>query len=455
MTTKKIACYSYSVNNLNEENAMGYLRIIAPYTLAGYEIISGFVNNQLNVDVIRLVDYVIIQREFPAYFPAYKQIIQNAQKYQKPVIYEIDDLLFFLPKNHPDRLTHNFSSSLLPIWQAVHEADFVTVSTKRLKDNLFDTNPNIFIIPNFFDDKLWKLKTPILKDNNDQELIIGYMGTNSHQPDLLPILPIIKKLINNYPKKLKFRIWGLKPPDEFLIGGKIEWSPFYSMNYREFAQFFQTQSADIFISPLIENEFNKCKSPIKFFEYTSLGVPGIYSSIEPYSGIIKNNVTGVLAESIEDWERNLTTLIQDPKLRYQLAVNAQIYVKGNWLLSENRNTINNFLEKVNDYPKRKLTKNINVIESINQQNFDYFRYIQDKLINNENVINQLNSTNHQLENYLVDAKEEIYRLRNEVQDKNDKIRNLQNEIALYYLSRSWRITRPFRKIKKYFQRNKC
>ena len=44
-------------------------------------------------------------------------------------------------------------------------------------------------------------------------------------------------------------------------------------DYKDFATFFQTQSADIFIAPLVDNIFNQCKSPIKFFEYSALGVP--------------------------------------------------------------------------------------------------------------------------------------------------------------------------------------
>ena len=39
---------------------------------------------------------------------------------------------------------------------------------------------------------------------------------------------------------------------------------------------------DIAIAPLIDSEFNRCKSNIKMLEFTAMGCPAVYSHTEPY-----------------------------------------------------------------------------------------------------------------------------------------------------------------------------
>jgi len=418
-TKKKAVCYSFSLNGIQDADAMGHLRIVAPYTNAGYEIISGIENNEVKIQPIEFSDLVIIQRNFPNNYSKYVQIIENARYYRKPVIFDIDDLFFFLPENHPDRLNHSFTSSLLPIFQAIMEADYVTVTTPRLKQALDQLNPNIEVLPNFLDDNIWKLRYPVLDKNNSQDIVIGYMGTNSHQADLLYVLPVLRDLMSTYPNKVNFRFWGVKPPEDFLSNPNVEWIPFYSMDYQQFAQFFQTQQADIFISPLLNNKFNKCKSPIKFFEYSSLGVPGVYSSIEPYSNIIENGNTGLLAQSLEEWKKWLVELIEKPDLRFEIAQNAQMFLKNNWLLSKNSQIIENLLLKATSPSKIENQNTMEVINSINKQNHEFFEHLNKTIYLNEQKIDQLEKENQQM----------------------------IDEILTIYLSKTWQFTRPLRKIK--------
>lgn len=410
-TKKRAVCYSFSLNDDQRVDAMGYLRIIAPYTKIGYEIIPGIENHEVKFDPIESSEFIIIQRNFPDNYSAYEQVIKIAHQFQKPVIFEIDDLFFHLPENHPDRLNYNFTSSLLPILQAITEANFVTVTTPKLKQALLQFNKNIEVLPNYLDDEIWKMRNPVSNVDNSQNIVIGYMGTNSHQVDLLYILPALQELITNYSNRIKFRFWGVKPPEDFLSHPQVEWIPFYSIDYQKFAQYFQTQNADIFISPLINNDFNKCKSSIKFFEYSSLGIPGVYSSIEPYSDIIENGTTGLLAESVQDWKACLVNLIENPNLRFEIAKNAQEFVKNNYLLSENTNIIENFLHKVNYSSKNEDLYTTEVLKSINKQNHEY-----------------------------------IETLRKNIHDKDQIINQLGKEIQSYFLSASWQITRPLRKI---------
>jgi len=424
-TLKKATCYSFSLKNIQDADAMGYLRIVAPYTAAGYEIIPGMQNNEVNFDPIEISDLVIIQRNFPIRYADYEQIIKIARKNNKPVIFELDDLFFNLPENHPDRKNHTFTSSLLPMFQAVMDADLVTVASPILKEALLELNPNIKVLPNYLDDNIWHIREPVFGEKKSDEIVIGYMGTKSHQADLLHILPVLEELLSIYGNGIKFRFWGVKPPEGFLAYPQVEWLPFFSMEYKKFAEFFQTQKVDIFISPLINNEFNICKSPIKFFEYTSLGVPGVFSAIEPYSEVINHGSTGLLAQSLEEWKNCLVDLIQNPALRNELARNAQKYAEDNWLLSKNITKIKNIKKELFSSSKKD-TQYRKVIESINSQNSQFIETLEKNLYENNQLINQL----------------------------KPEIEQLENEIQGYYLSKSWQLTRPFRKIsKKLFEKN--
>ena len=94
-----------------------------------------------------------------------------------------------------------------------------------------------------------------------------------------------------------------------------------------FARYFSKQNIDIFIAPLRNNLFNRCKSCIKFLEYSALGTPGVYSRIAPYEGIVVHGENGFLASSPQEWEAYLGILIKDHILRRSMGNAAQDTVK--------------------------------------------------------------------------------------------------------------------------------
>jgi lipopolysaccharide biosynthesis protein/glycosyltransferase involved in cell wall biosynthesis len=332
MNVKNAVCYSF---DMDREDAMAHLRLIGPLRESGINIINGIKNNQIVTDCISEGDLVIIQREFPWKFDEYSEIVKIAHKEGKPVVYDMDDLLFCLPENHPNRVALDYSYALMPMFQAMMEADLVSVSTPKLRDFVANYNNNVAVLPNLLDDNIWRLNPPVHSKSEPEVLTIGYMGGHSHLPDLESISPVILDLIKRYPQYIRFHFWGLQPPDEIASLNQVKWSSENIYNYKDFAAFFQTQSADIFISPLTDNIFNRCKSPVKFFEYSALGVPGVYSCLETYMEVITHGHNGLLASSLVEWENCLIQLIEDGELRFLIAKNAQKTIKSKWLLTKN------------------------------------------------------------------------------------------------------------------------
>lgn len=56
------------------------------------------------------------------------------------------------------------------------------------------------------------------------------------------------------------------------------------------------------IAPLEEGEFSKHKYINKFMEFSTAGIPCVYSNVEPYKSFIRNKVDGILCDNTsEDW----------------------------------------------------------------------------------------------------------------------------------------------------------
>ncbi len=314
------------------EHAIASLRLIGPLSEAGIEIIWRMPNQNYDIQLISGSDLVIVQRDFPRYIDRYMQIHSDAYRLGIPVIFEIDDLLWELPEGHPDKETHYYTDALLPMLLAAWTADAITVPSDGLKEYLYWLNQNIYVLPNFLNLNLWTLRLPEL--SHSEVISIGYMGGDSHLPDLQAIGPVILDILNSYNGMVKFTSWGLKPHPSLLKHPLVEWHSLTPGDYAAYAKYCSKQRIDIYIAPLKNSLFNRCKSSIKVLEYISLGVAGVASDLEPYSSVIKPGVTGLLAETNEHWETHLKALIEQPDMRLEIAKQAQASVRQDWLISD-------------------------------------------------------------------------------------------------------------------------
>jgi glycosyltransferase involved in cell wall biosynthesis len=353
----------------DEAYAIEHLRITAPFTAAGIEIIDGVRNGIADPSLATYGDAVIFQREFPKNVILYEQIVSNARNAGKFVFYEIDDLLFELPENHPERKQELYNNALLPMITAMVGADLVLVPTEELRRIAEGFNPNVIVLPNYLDDSLWHLKAPN-HSSDDRLLKIGYMGSNSHTPDLALVAPVLKEILKNDEGKVQVDIWGTPLPEELNGVEGVNWHPSPTNVYKDFVKFFQTLEFDIAIAPLADNLFNRCKSGLKFLEYSANGTPGVYSRVAPYEAIVEDGVNGFLAGNEEEWFISLSKLIENATLRQEMVKAAQKEIRENWLLSNNiRSWEDIFIKLTKDVYFEDLSKytRSNILNHINRQ----------------------------------------------------------------------------------------
>jgi len=85
--------------------------------------------------------------------------------------------------------------------------------------------------------------------------------------------------------------------------------------------------------PLVDTQFNRCKSDIKFLESVASGCAVIASDIV-YGQTVEHEKTGLLFETPLQFEKHLLSLAQHPDKIQRLARQAYDYVAHNRLMHQ-------------------------------------------------------------------------------------------------------------------------
>lgn len=161
-----------------------------------------------------------------------------------------------------------------------------------------------------------------------EQVRILWQGGSSHYPDLYGIRGILADVIKSYPH-VKFVSYGhlFKYLVSHIPADKLEtydWGPFKA-HYHMLSMI----GPDINLCPLADNEFNRCKSSIKFMEASAIKRPAatLAANVGPYAEDIADGKTGLLYEGPADFKEKLCRLIEDAWLRKELASNASEWVR--------------------------------------------------------------------------------------------------------------------------------
>ena len=273
-------------------------------------------------------DVVIIQRD--AVPPRQVDALLNSLRQAGvPWVFEIDDKLWDLPNDHTD---HRIDEVTLDSMRRIAAgAVCVTTSTHSLTAQArIAFGASVETIPNALDEGIWC--TPLAPEWIDRicreqglnpgKKYLLYMGARSHAKDLELVAPAMERILRRFPDLCLLQIGGgFSLPGACMIEAPKQYS------YPEFVAWFRAVCSPciLAIAPLRDNDFNRCKSDIKFLDYALAGVPAVFSRVGPYSEVIEDGVTGLLCDNtISDWEFAIERLLSSELLRKQLACAAQI-----------------------------------------------------------------------------------------------------------------------------------
>jgi glycosyltransferase involved in cell wall biosynthesis len=243
---------------------------------------------------------------------------QVARERGIPLIYDTDDLLIALPDDSPFAARFRPMRSMITRW--IRQADHLTVANTALAEVLAELNPSISILPSFIDVDLWGVSPVPLPDAGP--VSIGFWGCMVHVPDLQRLTAVFRHLKQRYGRRIRFQFMGCHAPDMLALED-VSVGAFVN-SYAGYAAATRDCRLDIAIAPMDRNRFNRCKSPIKFFEYSIRGACGIYTDFDPYQSVVRQGENGFLVGSgADEWLGALERLIDNPDLRYRMAGQAQ------------------------------------------------------------------------------------------------------------------------------------
>jgi GT2 family glycosyltransferase/glycosyltransferase involved in cell wall biosynthesis len=313
-------------------DACAAIRITGPLEMQGerVQLLWGAVSDgticTTNLDMMNEADIILVQRFYPRQgtIPYIEKMLASG----KPVIYEADDLLIDLPvTNHLKpwaEETATLLRSLLPRFTAI------TVSTPHLSNVFASSNPNIFVLPNLIDENLFH---PVPRKAGGP-VVIGFCGTGTHARDLELIETALFRIAEKYGDQVAFFFMGYANSRYLTLPGFTFRD--FERDYTAYAQALSGSGIDIALVPLEDNQFNRCKSNIKWLEYSACGYAGIYADLPPYNKSVEHGRTGLLVgNNPQQWYDAICLLIENPELRRSISSNTREEVLSRYSLAIN------------------------------------------------------------------------------------------------------------------------
>lgn len=267
------------------------------------------------------------------------------------MLMEIDDFLLSSSRSNPtagEVYRHGGDLAKIGLEQ-MRLSDGLIVSTPTLADLYRPYAKQIFVVENVADLKLWP------KRKRNKRLTVGWIGAGSHDDDLALIKNVVPQILAKY-EDVQFTIvhgapefFKHKPGCEYLENpnhplykrgrkcpkckgiDRVNWTHDFKTidKYPKWAASF---GFDIGLAPLVDLNFTRGKSNLRWLEYSAMGIPTIASPLNHFRESIRDGETGIVVQdnSESGWMSAIERLIDNEDLRKQIGKNARAEVKKNW-----------------------------------------------------------------------------------------------------------------------------
>lgn len=259
-----------------------------------------------------------------------RQFIDSFHRVGKAVFFACDDDAWLAIDEHlteeidRERLERNKLSL-----HTLKLCDGVTVSTQRLRTIVSTlTDAPIAVVPNLID-LAWFRAVQAEAVRVVKGLTIGWAGTKRQDADLEALGAAWERIARCYPK-VKFVIAGHVSPviAERVPADRLTIIPYLPLDSYPLG----LVNIDIGCASVANTRFNRAKSIIKVLEYGSRGKTAVVATPTLYREVIRDNDTGYLAETADEWEAALSRLVEDGRLRRALARRLGRVVERNYSL---------------------------------------------------------------------------------------------------------------------------
>ena len=166
-------------------------------------------------------------------------------------------------------------------------------------------------MPNNLDVATWESLEK--KKFNDGKVRIGFIASSSHSEGVWHIKKPVLAILEKYPN-VEFYITHVY--HNFFDDAKLELKerikPIPWIALKDWPKGVKDLGFDIGLAPLADNNFNRCKSNLRWMEYSLADMTTIASPVKPYL-CIKDGVDGLLVREQSEWYNAMEKLILDDK----------------------------------------------------------------------------------------------------------------------------------------------
>lgn len=268
-------------------------------------VVANWQDVVINWQVLSDFDILMLQRPFTK---VASDLCVYAKNMNKPVWVDYDDNLFCLNPENKAFQTYNDPATQENIKNCLRNADVVSVPTEYLKQCYLPYNKNIKVIPNAFNDGIFKRDE--LKQRTGKVI---WRGPDSHIYDMMTFGKEINQITAEYPK------------NEFIFMGFYPWFLSETQNkgfmpgldiILYYKKLFDLAPSVLHV-PLHDNTFNRCRSNVAFLEGSFSGavcvvpawwsMPGTATYTDPasYYEAMKSVLAGevdIVANNRMAWE---------------------------------------------------------------------------------------------------------------------------------------------------------
>ena len=306
-----------------EFSPCAYIRLLQPLDHpaigGGFDIVLADAREALRY----AADIVATQRYAMPDLGAADRLAAHCRRTGAALIYDIDDDLLHIPRDHPD--TAILRPKTRVVQRLLRDASAVFVSTPALASSLKPVRGDAVVVPNALDERLWSA----LPDGahpgrrvRGGPVRLLCMGTATHGADFAMIEPALARLDAAFEGRVTIDVLGVSTRADL-----PDWSrrptvpPGTTATYPGFVNWITQQEGwDIGLAPLADTAFNRCKSAIKTLDYAALGLAVVASDVAPYRGSLADGAGGMLVPNRADaWFAALCRLVRDAELRRRLA----------------------------------------------------------------------------------------------------------------------------------------
>ncbi len=250
-------------------------------------------------------DLVWIEKELLPWLPTWVEQLLLAR--QIPFVLDYDDAVF----HHYDQHRNPIVRALLG---AKHPA-LMRAAAMVLAGNDYVANyarqagaTRVEIVPTVIDLERYPAATQTVSSREVKPPCVGWIGQRATASFLLPHKPLFERLASS--GQARFAAIGIDA-QAFAL-------PMESIGWTEQTEVAAITGFDIGIMPLPDEPFERGKCGYKLIQYMASGLPVVASPVGANCQIVAHGVNGFLAETPQQWEQALLTLLHDTTMRQRM-----------------------------------------------------------------------------------------------------------------------------------------